>query len=87
MMNLTQTNSLISDIEREQVVQFTDSIFIHKEKLNTLFWYKNCGELRTEKEVLNKIKRYEEECLLLNDREMEYRSRQEGIALLKLTLE
>ena len=86
MMNLIQTNSLISDVERELIPQSVECTFVHNEKLNTLFWYKNCGELRTEKEVKNKIQRYEEECLLLDTKDLNYKGKKEGIKLLKEVL-
>ena len=86
MVSITQINNLINDLENEVTPQSVEYTFIHNEKLDTLFWYKNCNQLRTDEEVKNKIKRYTEECILLNEHDLFYRGKQERIKILKSLL-
>ena len=82
MVNITQINDIIANLEKELTPQSVECTFIHNEKMDVLYWYKNSGQLRTDEEVRNKIKRFKEECFLLSNNDIVYKAKQEKIKIL-----
>ena len=88
MISINQLNKKIFDLEHELVPQSLDFTYIHSARIDILYWVKNSGNMRTEQEILNKIQRYKEELLgIENDFDLHYREKQARIKELYELLE
>ena len=80
MISINQLNKKIFDLEHELVPQSLDFTYIHSARIDILYWVKNGGEMKTEEEIKNKIQRYEEELLGIEDNfDLHYREKQARI--------
>lgn len=80
MLSINQLDKKIFDLEHELVPQSLDFTYIHSARIDILYWVKNSGNMKTEQDIKNKIKRYEEELLCIpNEFDLHYREKKARI--------
>ena len=83
MLSIELLEKRISDLEHAVIPQDVFSTTVQHGKIDTLYWVRNGGELKTEQQINSKIQRIEEEMILLQPDDMWYQEKQARIYELK----
>ena len=67
MKSLTEIQKRITDLETQITAQDITTTTIQNGRIDILYWVRNNGELKTDKEVINKIERIKEELIPITD--------------------